>query len=166
MTLTGEIRIDYAQDAAGTHHAVLQISPDGVKMLVQTPDGEQVLKHDPCVPEGTVLFTRRGNYARVRYGSRELWLQGGTGEWYGHCMAEEAVLTVEDRNDELTGCTYSSLEWLKAPDAPVVSAGDRVSLGTGRYTGKKMKNRHTAERMIYRCLNGCVVRTRVIQAFF
>ncbi len=41
-TLTGEIRIDYAQDAAGTHHAVLQIAPDGVKMLVQTPDGKQI----------------------------------------------------------------------------------------------------------------------------
>lgn len=42
-TLTGEIRIDYAQDAAGTHHAVLQIATDGVKMLVQTPVGEQIL---------------------------------------------------------------------------------------------------------------------------
>ncbi len=123
-TLTGEIRINYAQDSEGTHHAILQIAPDGVKMLVQTPDGEQVLKHDPHVPYGKVLFTRRGNYARARYGSREMWLQGGTGEWYGHYMAEEAVLTVEDRNDELTGCIYSSLEWLKAPEAPVVSAGE------------------------------------------
>ncbi len=122
-TLQGRIDIDYAQDTTGEYHAILRLSPDGVHMVLQTPAGEQELKHDPHVPEGKVVFLRRGNYARALYDGQESWLEGGTGEWLGHYMAAEVTLVINDELDELTSCVYAPLTWLKAPDAPVVPAG-------------------------------------------
>ena len=69
-SLKGQIDIDYAQDAAGEYHAILRLSPDGVRMVLHTPAGEQELKHDPHVPGGRVVFLRRGNYARALYDVR------------------------------------------------------------------------------------------------
>ena len=120
----GQIEIDYAQDFENINHAILRISADGVKMAIKSPHGEQILKTDDHVPQGKVVFLRRGNYARVLYDGREMYLQGGTGEWYGHYMAEKAVLTVDDSENNLISCLYTSLDWLIAPDSPAVTAGE------------------------------------------
>ena len=120
----GQIEIDYAQDFENINHAILRISADGVKMAINSPHGDQILKTDDHVPQGKVIFLRRGNYARVLYDGREMYLQGGTGEWYGHYMAEKAVLTVDDSENNLISCLYTSLDWLIAPDSPAVTAGE------------------------------------------
>ena len=121
--ITGQIEIDYAQDTDNVSHAVLRISSSGIEMLLRTCGGEQTLRRDTYVPREKLIFLRRGSYARALYDGRELWMQGGTGEWCDHYTAEKAVLTIDDTGNDLTSCLYSPLNWLPAPDAPAVSAG-------------------------------------------
>ena len=123
-SLSDRIDIDFAQDTDNVNHAILRISADGVAIILKTPHGVQILKNDAYVPNGKIVLLRRGNYARVLYDGKEMYLQGGTGEWYGHYMAEKAVLSVEDNGNCLTSCLYASLDWLIAPDTPAVFAGN------------------------------------------
>lgn len=115
--------IQYATDKSGMFKAILQILPDKVCCILRTADGDHVLKCEDAALDNGITILKRGNYMRALFGGKELWLQGGTGEWAGNYMQRENDLIISCEDGSLSRCDYYPLSWLKPADAPAIAAG-------------------------------------------